>query len=476
MGTRYAWDGAQTRLKALIVGASLAIGFALAQSPPDPRTQYNQEQPPAPGQPEEQQPSELSYDGPSILSRDPLAKKSHAGKLLDFRFYAAITGVYDSGLTPPANAPSASSSTPGYGVEAGFGFSATRQTEHAQLSIEYRGSFREYARDMLFNGTDQFLSLAYGLEFHQHLTLDLKEKAGTTTLANGEFAYLPITNADLYGVPSNELFDSRTNYSESQVDLAWERTARLMFDFGGQGFIVRRDYLALARLNGYSAHAGAAYRLTRDQTVSANYKYTHFDFPGAYGDATLETAAIQYSIALSRHLGLALRAGGDRVDVRGLTDVTLDPAIAAIVGQNVALVTFLHVLYVPELGVELVQHFHRSSLRLAFSDGISPGNGIYLTSRQTAATMGYSYIGYRRLAMSANAGFNQLSSIGQALGKYTNLQAGGAISYEIMRATHLEMRYDYRHYTTQDSFYKMNSNRVSLGLAYGPGDTPLPVW
>jgi hypothetical protein len=44
------------------------------------------------------------------------------------------------------------------------------------------------------------------------------------------------------------------------------------------------------------------------------------------------------------------------------------------------------------------------------------------------------------------------------------------------RETHIEMRYDYRHYTTQNNFYQKDSNRVSLGLAFSPGETPLAIW
>lgn len=468
--------GAHPGLKSLIVCASLAIGFVLAQdSPPDPRTQDNQEQS-SNAEPADGQPSEVSQSASSILSRGKNATKQSGGKLLDFRFYGEVMGVYDSGLTPAAATPQASSPGTGYGIEAGIGVSADRRWEHGQLTVEYRGRFREYARDMLFNGTDQFLSVAYGLEMRPHLALELKETAGTTTLANGEFAYLPIPSDDLLGIPSNELFDNRTNYSESQVDLIWDRTARLSFDFGGQGFLVRRDSAALAGLNGYSAHWDAAYRLTRHQVISAGYKYTHFDFDRFFGAAALQTAAIEYSVQLSHHLDLSIRAGGTRVDALGLTEVTLAPSIAAIIGQTGAAVTFSRILYVPNLSGQLVERLRHSSVRLDFLDGVSPGNGLYLTSRQTAATMGYSYSGYRRLTLGAHGGYNQLSAIGQSFGKYTNLEAGGVMTYEVVQGAHLEMRYDFRHYTTQDLFFRKDSNRVSLGFVYGPDTAPLPIW
>jgi hypothetical protein len=52
-----------------------------------------------------------------------------------------------------------------------------------------------------------------------HVTLDLKETLGTTTPANGPFSYLPLTNTDLFAVPANELFDNRTNYKQSRMDV-----------------------------------------------------------------------------------------------------------------------------------------------------------------------------------------------------------------------------------------------------------------
>ncbi len=76
----------------------------------------------------------------------------------------------------------------------------------------------------------------------------------------------------------------------------------------------------------------------------------------------------------------------------------------------------------------------------------------------------------------ANASYNELSSVGQTLGKYTNTQGGVALTYKLVHGTHVEMRYDYRHYTTQNTFYQKDSQRLSLGLAFSPGETPLAIW
>jgi hypothetical protein len=450
--------------------ALLAAGFAPAQDgPPDPRTERQQVA---------NQPEQSPYAGPSILGRDPSLRGERKGKLLDLRFYGEIAGVYDSAVTPiAASTPSQpANAIADYGTESGAGLTASRRWKHARLSLEYRGRFSDYARNSLFNGSNQFLNLDYSGYLNRYWILDLKETAGTTTLSNGAFTYLPLTSTDLFAVPSNDLFDNRTNYLESRIDLEWQKSLRLSFNFGGEGFLVRRESLALAGLNGYGARAGVAYRLTRRQTVSATYQHIYFDFQRTFGNARIETAALGYSVGLTRRMDFGLQAGGSRVATSGLTQVSLDPDIAAIVGRDIAIVTFARSLYVPFAEARLTRRFDRSSLILDFSSGVSPGNGVYLTSRQNSAAMTYLYTGFRRLSAALSAGYNQLSTIGQTLPKYTNLQAGGGLTYKLIGETYLAVRYDYRHYTTQNLLFQKDSNRVSLGLAFAPGDAPLAIW
>ena len=426
----------------------------------------------------DQQDPDQTYQGPSILSRDKSLVGERGGKLLDFRYYAEVTGVFDSGLVLlNTNAQGNLVNVGGaYGVETGFGVIGTRRWKRDKLSLEYKGAYRQYSISDVPQGLDQFLNLAYGRRMTERLTLDLKETAGTVSLANGVFTYLPLTNTDLSALPANELFDIRTNFAQSRVDLTWQKTARLSFGLGGEGFVVRRSSLLLAGLNGYDAHANMAYRLTGRQTVSGDYNYTYYDFQRAFGNARLQSVSLGYAIGLSHKYDFSLRAGGIRIDSLGITQVPIDPAIAAIVGESYANVTLAQRIYAPLGEARLMRRFDRSSLTLDYSVGASPGNGVYLTSRATAAGVSYSYAGYRRWTFALNSGYTELSAIGQTLGKYTNVQGGTGVTYKVGRETHIQFRYDYRHYTTQNNIYQKDSNRVSLGLAFSPGETPLAIW
>jgi hypothetical protein len=418
------------------------------------------------------------YEGPTILSRDKSLIGERGGKLIDFRFYGQITGIYDSGLTPVATDKSGSLVNVGanYGVEAGFGVLGSRVWRRDQLSVEYRGSYRHYTTNAFFDGIDQFLNLRYGHVLTRRINLDLKETAGTTSLANGGFTYLPLTNTDLFAVPANELFDNRTNFLQSRVDLSWQKTARLSFAFGGEGFVVRRRSFALAGLDGFGGHGDISYRLTRRQTVSLTYTFAHYDFQRTFGDTDLHTAALGWSIGIGRKWDLGLQTGATVGHTRGLTQVSVDPAIAAIVGRNIAIIQFDRQITIPYLSSRLTRRFERSSLNFNAESGANPGNGVYLTSRQTIAGMGYSYTGLKRWTFGSQANYSELSTLGQSLGKYTNYQGGVGATYKIVNSTHLEFRYDYRRYTTQNTLFKKDSSRVSIGLAFSPGEKPLPIW
>jgi hypothetical protein len=489
----------------------LAAGFAPAQDQPDPGAREQQEpsyegpsvlnrqnafgayarasgvyelagaSTETPSLPGEQDPQDSGSDGPSILSRTAAPSQTTKGAMNAFGLYAQIIGVYDSGLIVPLNATGKpGNAVASFGEEANFGANASQRWRRGKLSVEYRGSYRQYTHAPAFDGLDQFLQIDYSEALSRHLTLDLKNTLGTTTLANGAFSYFPLASLDRLGMPTDELFDSRTNYLQSRVDLTWRLTSRLSINFGGDGFVVRRASLLLAGLNGYNARSSVAYRFTPRQTISASYENTYFDFENAFGNSRLETAALGYSIGLTRQWDLSTLAGGVRVNTLGLTEIPLNPSIVALTGENFAVVTFRNALYLPVAEVRLIRRFQTASLTFDYASAVTPGNGLYLTSRQTSGAVAYSYVASRALQARMSAGYNQLSALGQTLGKYSNLQGGVQVLYKLTGDTYLDVRYDYRHYTahysTGDAFLENDSNRVSLGVAFSLGETSSGIW
>jgi hypothetical protein len=418
------------------------------------------------------------YQGPTILSRDKSLIGERGGKLLDFRLYASAMGVYDTGLTPVATDQSGHLVNLGgaYGTEVGFGAMGSRNWKRDSLSLEYRGSYRHYTSNSYFDGTDQYLNLRWSHTVARHVTFDLKTQAGTNSLGNGAFSYLPFTNNDLFAVPANDLFDNRVYYGQTRLDLVWQKTARLSFSLGGDGYVVRRQSSALAGLNGYAAHGDISYRLTRRQTATLGYSAYGFDYQNVFGSALMHTLSLGYSIGLGRRWDVGFAAGGTYATVNGLRSITVDPAIVAIIGQPTIVENYQRSIAIPYAEARLIRRFQRSSFNVNASTGMSPGNGVYLTSRQTNIGAGYSYAGRTRWTYAGTFSYNELSTIGQSLGKYHGEQGGVGTTYKINEFLHAELRYDYRHYTTGSSIFRKDSHRVSLGLAFSPGERPLSIW
>lgn len=464
--------------------AGAVLAWAQSTQPDQPAQPVQAAPPPPPAAPapppaQDQSGSSQQYEGPSIVSRDRTLIGERGGKLLDFRVWVAVNGVYDSGLVPVSTDQTGHiTSVPGSeGVEARFGASGSRQWKRNSLSLDYSGSFRHYVNNSLYDGVDQFLSLRYGRILSRRFTLDLKEIAGTSNLANGAFTYLPLTAIDLNAAPTNDLFDNRIYYSQSRASLQWKKSARLSISFNGQDYLVRRSSAALAGLDGYSAGADVAYRITRRQTLSLSYGYTYYDYQKVFGSADVQTVAAGYSVGLGRRWDTSFSLGGSRADAQGEQQITVSPAVEAIIGVPTIVSTFNRVVTVPYGAASVVRRFSRSALSVNATTGVSPGNGVYLTSKQTGASTSYSYVGLRRMTMGASFSFAELSTIGQVgLGKYTNYQGGVGMTYMLRSQVHVELRYDYRHYTANDSFYLKDSQRITLGFAWSPGELPLAIW
>ena len=425
-----------------------------------------------------EKPKSDEYQGPSILSRDTSLIGERGGKLIDFRFYGSLTGVFDSGLSPVSTDQNGKLVNPGgnYGVQVGFGANGTKQWRRDSLSLDYTGSYRHYATNSYFDGTDQYLNLRYGRVLSRRFTLDIKETAGITSLSNGAFSYLPLTTNDLVAVPANELFDNRSYYAQTRGSMVWQKTARLSFSFGGDSYLVRRRSRALAGLTGYGGHGDIAYRLTRRQTLNFSYFYNDYNQQRGFGYGKVHTATLGYSIGLGRRYDFATSFGASYVNTLGLQTVDVDPAIVAIIGQATVVASYHRYSTVPYFQGRLLRRFNQSSIELDAATGVTPGNGVYLTSRETNAGFGYSLVGRRKWTAGAKFSYSELSTLGQTLGKYTGFQGGAGGTYKLNNVVSMELRYDYRHYTTQNNIFQKDSHRISLGFAFSSGDKPLAIW
>src|SRR5678809_526187 len=95
-------------------------------------------------------------------------------------------------------------------------------------------------RDSYINGNDQALSLIYKKQATPRLRFTLKEAAGILNRNLFSGLGVELIDPNFSYSPKSELFDGRTEYLNTMLDVTYHRTARLSFNFAGDGFLTRR--------------------------------------------------------------------------------------------------------------------------------------------------------------------------------------------------------------------------------------------
>ena len=190
----------------------------------------------------------------------------------------------------------------------------------------------------------------------------------------------------------------------------------------------------------------------------------------------METAGAILSLNVNRSLELRLRGGASNVQTSGIQTVTLDPEIAAILGVSQGTAVVRHMNIVPDVSAQLFKTMRLATASLEFIESVTPGNGLYLTSRRTGISGYYDYTGIRRWTFSAGAGRDTLSTLGILLGQYTSTTARIGVDRVLTDGFHATAYTEFRHYDVSEASFLRNSYRINIGLAWSPSERPLRLW
>jgi len=417
------------------------------------------------------------YGGPSILTRGQAPSTQSGEPMISFRPYVAVNGIYDSALTGIlTDKQGLATTTDAAGVEGQVGVYGYRGWKKTLVGLDYRGDYRHYSKKTYYDGTDQTLTLGLSRQLARHLQLILRETGGTYSRGYGLYNGMGFIDFSSMQIPANEIFDNRVYYLDTAADVVYQKTARLSFSGGGDGFLARRRSSALFGVSGYAARGEVAYRMSRFSTVGVDYRFTHYEFTRAFGSSDVHDVGVNYALRLSRKWELALRLGGSRLESLFLNRVAIDPVIAALTGIRTGIEASYRVHFVPDYSARLNRSFQHASLTFSYSRQVSPGNGMYLISANEAASGNFSYTGIRKWNFGANAGYGKLHPIMQVMNDYTSYYGGVGVTRQLRHDFHLIARLDARKYHVPGSTINWNPYRATVGFAYSPGDIPLSLW
>ncbi len=425
--------------------------------------------------------AEQEYEGPAVLSRGTNPSVAPRSEPIRFRPFASVGGVYDSGLSAFTIRPNGELvAVDAVGAQAEFGAYGYRPWKRTVLGLDYRGIYRHYNQHTYYDGTDQTLSLSVSHQLSRHVQFMLRELAGTYARAYGYFGSGWLVEPSFANVPTTQLLDARMGYVSTMGDLTYQKSARLSFNMGGDGFIVHYRNSALFGYMGSRARGDMTYRYSRHSTIGMTYSFDHYSFTQGFGASDIHTVGIVHSMRPTRRWEFQSLIGVSRVETLGTARVQLDPVIAAIIGQSLGIQALYRLNYLPRLEARLTRSFQRASLDFHYNRGISPGNGVYITSNLEALTASLSYTGTRKLNMGVSGGYNSYRSLTLTVGHYHSYDARGGMTYQLRHGIHLKLeangyRYNINQRTDGSTFHHV-SYRALVGIVFTPGDMPLALW
>jgi hypothetical protein len=419
-----------------------------------------------------------NYLGPGILTGGADTIGNRAGEQVDLRFYASLSGVYDNGIQPVSVDSKGELIQIGglYGLDAGFGLYGVHSWRVAQLGLDYHGDFRHYTNDSSYDSTNQSLSLGYTYQRSKRLYFTLQGLAGTYSNSLGAVASDASATPTLINPQSLLLFDNRTYFFQGNAGMTYLLSSRASVTVGGDAFTVQRQSSQLVNVDGYGAHANFRYRLTRTTSLGVEYDRQHYQYPNYFGNSDMNIYSLLLTTQMGRFWTFAVSGGVDEVKAVGLETVTLSPAIAALLGVSTAVRVFSADNWIPSGRASLDRKFKNANLGVSYLRAVTPGNGVYLTSRTESATIGYTYTGVNKASFSISGSYSDLASLGQGIAPYSQYAGSAGLTYNFSHALHGIARYDVRQQEIQVAGYRRSSYSITMGIAFSPGSIPISLW
>jgi hypothetical protein len=419
------------------------------------------------------------YGGPAILSRGE-APAALATPEIDFRPYVGFYATYSSGLANVrVNNDGGLANDSSAGGALSWGISGTHSWRHVKLGLDYSGSMGHYLKTTSYDSIGQSFLMGLTQQLKRHLMMTWRNNLGITSRAHGGHGLestLPFDPASTYA-PTTDFFDNRTMYVSSQLDLIYQKSARLSFDFGGDGFITRRRSQALYGVLGGAARADMEYRWSRQTTIGIQWSYTHYDFTKIFGGTDFYGAALNFNKRLSKQVEFSMYGGVYRVESKFLQQVPIDPVIAQLLGISTATRVDHSINFLPNAGVRLSETLAKGVIYISGGRAVTPGNGLFLTSIATSVQGGYGYNGIRRWTIGLEGNYSDADSIGNIRGKYTTTGGMVSVSRSLGKMVHLSLDWTLQQYSSS-TFAKYNRlvQTAGIGIAFAPGDVPLHIW
>ncbi len=385
-------------------------------------------------------------------------------------FFVYGNGVWDSGL-PTYSATNQLVQNSSFGWEAGGGVNATRSFKDGGLTINYRGSYREFQNGGLGSGESQSLSLAFNKRLNRRWTFSTDVSGGIL-----EYGTSYYSGSSLASTTSGSLFGSQTRFLNAGLSVTYAQTRRLSYVFSGNFLLNSYDYAGAFSSRGGNGSASVLYRVTAKTTVGGTYSRTYFWYSQNGGSSTIDSGSLTLSHKFPDHWQLDLSAGVNRSHSSGTITIPVSTYYDGALLTGYYTGPYNRTLYTPVFQGVLTHSFRRSSASIAGGQSIMAGNGLFLTSKNQFANGAFSFSS-RHSNLSFGGNFVRLSSVSNTVSQtYSYYGASASYGINLVRYLSANTRFDLVHYANLFSYGSFTESRVSFGLSLSTKSVPLTLF
>lgn len=360
----------------------------------------------------------------------------------------------------------------GVGFDGGGQIQAQKRFRDGFVSLSYRGDYRDYTSSVYPSGTDQSLALTFVKRLGPRWTFTANANAGIF-LYGGTF-FAPQSQEVSY--EQTNPFSTESKFLSGGLGLTYRQTRRLSYIFNGQFYLNRYNIPGSIGSTGATGSVSVQYRTTAKTTLGGTYSHTYFTYQHNSGQVQADTVAATLTHNFSGSWLVSLVGGATRTDANGTITIPVVILQGNTLLPGYETGTYNRVATFPSFQASLIRSRRRSSLSLSGGQGITSGNGVYLTSKNLFINGYYSY-SMRRSNLSFGGGISHLTSVANNISyTYTSTSFSANYGYNLTRHLGLNARYDYVRYGTLGSVGSQSDNRLMVGLYFTSKSVPMTLF